>query len=269
MRLVGLVLALGIALNTAPSEAQRARIPRIGALDGNSPNNPRACVQFLRRGLSELGYIEGQDARGELEMAIRCYADGLPWAPVVPFVETYIDTFEMLPFARRFYRGRSLAEIVWDQLSQDRLRPSKTVFENWLAENRAAISATDDVGYQRQLRIAFGRAVASYVPDSAEGFVEHLWARPDWCPAARLSFEVAQLFQADTATRGRSSDIEDLVRIKAVPYVDSFVADASKRSYLNTLKAGKRNSRLRECGYWTRCTIVGSLDEARHTIKAR
>jgi hypothetical protein len=233
---------------------------------------PAARVMLLMNRLAALPHVwfRSIDAeKRELEMAIRCYADGLPWAPVAPFVETYIDTFEMLPFARRFYRGRSLAEIVWDQLSQDRLRPSKTVFENWLAENRAAISATDDVGYQRQLRIAFGRAVASYVPESAEGFVEHLWARPDWCPAARLSFEAAQLFQADTTTRGRSSDIEDLVRIKAVPYVDLFVADASKRSYLNTLKAGKRNSRLRECGYWTRCTIVGSLDEARHTIKAR
>jgi len=205
----------------------------------------------------------------ELEMAIRCHASRLPWAPVVPFVETYIDTFEMLPFAREFYRSRSLAEIVWDQLSQGRLRPSKTVFENWLAENRAAIFATDDAGYQRQLRVAFGRAVASYLPKSAEGFVEHLWTHPDWCPAARLSFEVAQLFQADTTTRRRPSDIEDLVRIKALPYVNVCVADASKRSYLNTLKTGKRNSRLRECGYWTRCTIVGSLDEARHTIRAR
>jgi putative ABC transport system substrate-binding protein len=60
MRLIGLVLAVSLALAPLPGEAQRAKIPRIGVLDGNSANNPRTCVQFLRRGLSELGYTEGQ-----------------------------------------------------------------------------------------------------------------------------------------------------------------------------------------------------------------
>jgi putative tryptophan/tyrosine transport system substrate-binding protein len=60
MRLIGFGLAIGLALASLSGEAQRARIPRIGVLDGTSASNPRTCVQFLRRGLSELGYIEGQ-----------------------------------------------------------------------------------------------------------------------------------------------------------------------------------------------------------------
>src|SRR4029453_15157789 len=70
MRLIGLVfLAVSLALAPLPSEAQRAKIPRIGVLDGNSPSNPRTCAQFLRRGLSELGYIEGQTLVVEVRWA--------------------------------------------------------------------------------------------------------------------------------------------------------------------------------------------------------
>lgn len=60
MRLMGLVLLISFIVAPIPGEAQRTRIPRIGVLDGNSASNPRTCTQFLRRGLSELGYIEGQ-----------------------------------------------------------------------------------------------------------------------------------------------------------------------------------------------------------------
>src|SRR5207247_6791166 len=156
------------------------------------------------------------------------------------FVEFYVDTLIGLdPSVQAYYRRRSLAETVWDQLV-GRIRAidpyRRAAFEEWLANNRAAILATDDVGYRQQVRVAFGRAVrsvASRLPNfqsvTLEDFVEHLWKRPNWCPAAQLSFEVAQRFQADTTTRGRASDIEDLIRMQALPYVNVFVADASKR----------------------------------------
>jgi hypothetical protein len=75
-----------------------------------------------------------------------------------------------------------------------------------------------------------------------------------------LSFEVSQRFQADTATTGHAFDVEDLVRMKAVPYVNVFVADASKRTYLAAPRSGAK-SRLRKCSYWATCDVVASLDE--------
>ncbi len=57
------------------------------------------------------------------------------------------------------------------------------------------------------------------------------------------------------------ADILNLARIKALPYVDIFVADASKRAYLDALRTGK-NSCLRADNYWARCAVVSSLDEA-------
>src|SRR5262249_14535454 len=131
-----------------------------------------------------------------------------------------------------------------------------------------AILEADDAGYQRGVKLAFGRAVrtvAASLPEfgeiSADGFIEYLWKHPNWCPASRLSFEVSQLFQADTMTRARESDVEDLVRIKALPYVNVFAADASKRAYLEALRGGT-NSRLRSCDYWATCAVTPSLADA-------
>ncbi len=65
--LVGVVLTILFAPVTG--HGQRPTMPRIGVLDGNSANNPKTCVQFLRRGLSELGYIEGQNIVLEVRWA--------------------------------------------------------------------------------------------------------------------------------------------------------------------------------------------------------
>jgi len=44
------------------AEAQHAnKIPRIGYLSGNYPSNPGPNVEAFRRGLRELGYIEGKN----------------------------------------------------------------------------------------------------------------------------------------------------------------------------------------------------------------
>jgi len=210
----------------------------------------------------------------ELATAIRCYTAGHPWEPIDPFADSYVDTLLGLrPHTPAYYRARSLAEIVWDLFYGEGqiIDASQTVqkLPQWLTENRAAILATDDAGYQRGVKLAFGRAVRAvgaalpeFAKISADEFIECLWRQPNWCPASRLSFEVSQLFQADTMTRGRESDIEDLVRIKAVPYVNVFVGDASKRAYLEALRSGT-NSRLRACDYWATCTVSASLENER------
>jgi hypothetical protein len=210
----------------------------------------------------------------ELAVAIRCYTSSSSWEPIQPFVDSYVDTLAGLhPAVRAQYLTRPLAEIVWETLyglSQIQNAASATAtFPQWLAENRAAIRATKAADYTRKVRLAFGRAVrnvASTLPEfatvsSADEFIDYLWNHPDWCPAARLSFEVSQRFQADITTTGRASDVEDLVRMKAVPYVNVFVADASKRAYLAALRSGTK-SRLRKCAYWATCDVVANLDEA-------
>ena len=78
MRVTGLAVVLIVGLFAAPFaiEAQQTRkIPRVGVLGGQSPNDsPAPPILALRQGLRELGYVEGQNiaiewrwAHGKLE----------------------------------------------------------------------------------------------------------------------------------------------------------------------------------------------------------
>ena len=60
VRLVTLVLALTMCEAVAHAQ-QPAGIPRIGILIGSSASNYSARVEAFRRGLRELGYVEGQN----------------------------------------------------------------------------------------------------------------------------------------------------------------------------------------------------------------
>src|SRR5258706_15633833 len=57
---------------------------------------PAARVMLLVNRLEALPHVWFRSIdteKRELEMAIRCYADRLPWVNVLPFVETYIAAF--------------------------------------------------------------------------------------------------------------------------------------------------------------------------------
>src|SRR5437870_5763797 len=60
MRRIGLAVVLTLSV-LAPlvAEAQAGKVYRIGVLAGSFPND-EPCLEPLRRGLSELGYVEGQ-----------------------------------------------------------------------------------------------------------------------------------------------------------------------------------------------------------------
>jgi len=64
------LVALAVALLAAPLAvaAQPAKVPRIGVLSLDSPTNS-VCVDGLRRGLTELGYVEGKTYVLELRWA--------------------------------------------------------------------------------------------------------------------------------------------------------------------------------------------------------
>ena len=63
-------VALVCAFLSAPlaTEAQPGKVPRIGVIAGESPNKSD-CVDALKRGLGELGYVEGRTHVFELRWA--------------------------------------------------------------------------------------------------------------------------------------------------------------------------------------------------------
>src|SRR5207245_11455101 len=73
-----LVLTLVLTNLVVPlaSEAQQAKVPRIGVFSLDFPNDS-VCVDEVRRGLNELGYVEGRTHILELRWA-EDRADRLP-----------------------------------------------------------------------------------------------------------------------------------------------------------------------------------------------
>ena len=62
-----------LALSSSVEAQQSKRVPRIGILVGGSASSDSARIESLRRGLRELGYIEGKNIAIEYR-----YADGKP-----------------------------------------------------------------------------------------------------------------------------------------------------------------------------------------------
>jgi putative ABC transport system substrate-binding protein len=64
MRLIGLVVVVTLSLTLVPSDAeaqQAQKIPRVGIVVATAPTAGRHNVDAFRRGLRELGYLEGQN----------------------------------------------------------------------------------------------------------------------------------------------------------------------------------------------------------------
>ena len=71
-----LALSLLVALHTSPAQ-QAARVPRIGYLQAGGPGPSASFLAALRQGLSETGYVEGQNLTIEYRWAEGNY-DRLP-----------------------------------------------------------------------------------------------------------------------------------------------------------------------------------------------
>jgi hypothetical protein len=65
----------------------------------------------------------------------------------------------------------------------------------------------------------------------AEPFARWIYESPSRCPGVRLAYETQHRFRRDRAAHPGASDIIDLARITAIPYVDFFVTDAAMMTY--------------------------------------
>jgi hypothetical protein len=64
-----------------------------------------------------------------------------------------------------------------------------------------------------------------------EPFARWVYNSPSRCPGIRLAYETQHCFRKNLKARPRASDLIDLARIAAVPYVDLFVADGEMLNY--------------------------------------
>jgi hypothetical protein len=64
-----------------------------------------------------------------------------------------------------------------------------------------------------------------------EPFARWVYNSPSRCPGIRLAYETHHRFLKNLGARPRASDLTDLARIAAVPYVDFFVTDGEMLNY--------------------------------------
>jgi hypothetical protein len=68
-------------------------------------------------------------------------------------------------------------------------------------------------------------------PSGIESFARWVYESPLRCPGVRLAFETLHRFRRNRQARPRASDVIDLVRMAAVPYVDFFITDSAMSDY--------------------------------------
>src|SRR5207249_9636765 len=134
--------------------------------------------------------------------------------------------------------------------------------------DRELISSWSPGEYREKLRAKFDQKVRGILGEarSGRGFLDFLWNQPDWCPAARLSFEAYHIFVLDRGTNPTVNDVNDFTRLMAAPYVDIFTADGAKRDLLRRLqeKAG-----LSEMEHWRRIRVLKDIHEVVAFVNAQ
>jgi len=84
--------AILLTLNFPSSAQQPAKIPRVGFLSGSgNPNTPGPQLEAFRRGLQELGYIEGKNILVEYRY-VEGRVDRIP-SLVVELMQLKVDVF--------------------------------------------------------------------------------------------------------------------------------------------------------------------------------
>ena len=64
-----------------------------------------------------------------------------------------------------------------------------------------------------------------------EALAKWVYESPRRCPGVRLAYETQHRFRRDRGARAKASDLIDLARIYAVPYVDFYITDSAMMEY--------------------------------------
>lgn len=71
----------------------------------------------------------------------------------------------------------------------------------------------------------------AFRPNRIEALGQWVYSSPDRCPGIRLQYETQHQFRRDKNSSARASDLMDLTRIPAVPYVEFFITDKRMMEY--------------------------------------
>ncbi len=193
---------------------------------------------------------EGRIANLEIEEAIRAFEQGREYDPkaVDPFARRLADAIDTFGARLFIIQGRrrvptemlvnyGIAETVlylWnsDPLTFDVQRRREQAWIQ-LMEGDRSMAVTPDLAdhfvtvMERNLSLRRIRSPAFGI----EKLARWVYESPSRCPGVRLAYETQHRLRRDAKTRARASDLIDLARIQAAPYVDFFVTDSAMMMY--------------------------------------
>jgi hypothetical protein len=203
--------------------------------------------------LEELPLIfinEGRIYDMELREAVEAFNQGREYhfAAIAPFAQRLCEAIDMhnLPLyivenGRRIpttmlvnFRMWEAIDYVWkhEPRSFDVQRRRAKEWA-WLLESDR--SMTDPPKLREHFPTMIQRALATHrilAPSlGTEPFARWVYELPSRCPGIRLQYETQHRLRRDRHTRPRASDLIDLTRIVAAPYVDFFVTDSAMMTY--------------------------------------
>jgi hypothetical protein len=210
----------------------------------------------VRKDLNQLEQLplvfvnEGRIANLEIEEAIRAFEQHREYSStaVDPFARRLADAIDIFGARQFITNGRmrvptemlvnyGIAETVlyaWrsDPLAFDVQRRREQAWIQLMDNDRSMAVIPD-------LADHFATAMARNLPlrrirspgVGTEKFASWVYESPSRCPGVRLVYETQHRLRRDAKTRPRASDLIDLSRIHAVPYVDFFVTDSAMMMY--------------------------------------
>ncbi len=213
-------------------------------------------VLEVRKDLNQLEQLplvfvnEGRIANLELEEAVRAFEQDQEYnsAAVAPFARRLADAIDMFGARQFIIEGGmrvptemlvnyGIAETVlylWksDPLTFDVQRRREQAWIELMDSERSR-AVTPDLADHFTVAVARSLPVHGIRPPAAgvKRFGKWVYEVPSRCPGVRLTYEAQHRFRRDRRARAKASDLIDLARVHAVPYVDFFVTDSAMMEY--------------------------------------
>lgn len=185
----------------------------------------------------------------EVSYGLACHKLGFAYDRINPFVPSFVDTIQNPPRTIRMFLQYRLSEAVFDMWRsgqfdyQEQSRRLTATFRQIMEQERQLLATLRDrTAARRELfirkvveRIQNHRLHTAEDTGNAElfrEFAERVYADSSWCPTVRLSFEVFHALVNNVGDQLDEGDLNDLIHLWAVPYVDFITTDRRIAAYL-------------------------------------
>jgi len=180
--------------------------------------------------------------RLELLNAIDAYYKKNEYKDIYPFVRRFDQTLEKYGKPpTEILLDYSMSKIVWDLYNEDALDG----FDKYAVKLRTVFSDERNLQKKPSLKRIFINTIKKHLllfkltpsPKRVESFAEWIYKKPTRCPSIRLNYEVFHEMVKNIGDIPKDSDLEDLLHIQCLPYVDFMTVD--RRFYAYVSQAAK------------------------------